>query len=38
MLCFTSRLGLAYSGSNRDDVIQILLPVFADPKSSMEVG
>merc|ERR1712025_537578 len=30
-------LGLAYAGSNRQDVIQLLLPVFADPKSNMEV-
>ena len=30
-------LGLAYAGSNRSDVIQLLLPVFADSKSNMEV-
>jgi len=30
-------LGLAYAGSNREDVVQLLLPVFADSKSSMEV-
>ena len=30
-------LGLAYAGSNRQDVIQIMLPVFADSKSNMEV-
>ena len=30
-------LGLAYAGSNRQDVIQHLLPVFADSKSNMEV-
>merc|ERR1712025_886149 len=30
-------LGLAYAGSNRQDVLQLLLPVFADPKSNMEV-
>jgi len=30
-------LGLAYAGSNRSDVIQLLLPVFADAKSNMEV-
>merc|ERR1719220_3015052 len=30
-------LGLAYAGSNRQDVISLLLPVFADTKSSMEV-
>merc|ERR1712117_517567 len=30
-------LGLAYAGTNRQDVIQLLLPVFADSKSNMEV-
>jgi len=30
-------LGLAYAGSNRTDVIQLLLPVLADSKSNMEV-
>ncbi|XP_072163090.1 26S proteasome non-ATPase regulatory subunit 2-like [Diadema setosum] len=30
-------LGLAYAGSNREDVIQLLLPALADSKSSMEV-
>jgi len=30
-------LGLAYAGTNRQDLIQLLLPVFADEKSSMEV-
>merc|ERR1712107_703177 len=30
-------LGLAYAGSNREDVIQKLLPVFGDSKSNMEV-
>merc|ERR1712240_123263 len=30
-------LGLAYAGTDRKDVIQLLLPVFADAKSSMEV-
>ncbi|KAI0242456.1 26S proteasome non-ATPase regulatory subunit 2 [Lamellibrachia satsuma] len=30
-------LGLAYAGSNREDVIQLLLPVFGDSKSNMEV-
>lgn len=29
-------LGIAYCGSNRDDVIQILLPLLSDPRSSME--
>ncbi|KAB0801142.1 hypothetical protein PPYR_05496 [Photinus pyralis] len=30
-------LGLAYVGSNRDAVLSLLMPVFSDPKSSMEV-
>ena len=30
-------LGLAYAGSNREDLVELLLPVFTDPKSSMEV-
>uniref|UniRef100_A0A8C4X5V2 26S proteasome non-ATPase regulatory subunit 2 n=1 Tax=Erpetoichthys calabaricus TaxID=27687 RepID=A0A8C4X5V2_ERPCA len=30
-------LGLAYAGSNREDVLSLLVPVMADPKSSMEV-
>ncbi|XP_064634974.1 26S proteasome non-ATPase regulatory subunit 2-like [Lineus longissimus] len=30
-------LGLAYAGSNRDDVLSLLLPVLADSKSNMEV-
>ena len=30
-------LGLAYAGSNRDDVISQILKVFADPKSNMEI-
>ncbi|XP_060928974.1 26S proteasome non-ATPase regulatory subunit 2 [Limanda limanda] len=30
-------LGLAYAGSNREDVLSLLLPVMADSKSSMEV-
>ncbi len=30
-------LGLAYAGSNRDDVLSLLLPVLSHPKSSMEV-
>ncbi len=30
-------LGLAYAGSNREDVISLLLPVMGDSKSSMEV-
>lgn len=31
------RLGLAYAGSNREDIISLLLPVLADSKSNMEV-
>ena len=30
-------LGLAYAGSNRQDLISLLLPVFAEPNSTMEV-
>eukprot|EP00057_Strongylocentrotus_purpuratus_P008602 XP_011663076.1 PREDICTED: 26S proteasome non-ATPase regulatory subunit 2 [Strongylocentrotus purpuratus] len=30
-------LGLAYAGSNREDVISLLLPALADTKSNMEV-
>merc|ERR1711981_657166 len=30
-------LGLAYAGSNREDLISLLLPVFSEPKSNMEV-
>merc|ERR1719150_3080919 len=30
-------LGLAYAGSNREDLISLLLPVFADENSTMEV-
>nr|XP_039267177.1 26S proteasome non-ATPase regulatory subunit 2-like [Styela clava] len=30
-------LGLAYAGSNREDIISLLLPVMADSKSNMEV-
>ena len=30
-------LGLAYAGSNREDVIELLLPVLTDSNSSMEV-
>uniref|UniRef100_A0A646QHD2 26S proteasome non-ATPase regulatory subunit 2 n=1 Tax=Hemiscolopendra marginata TaxID=943146 RepID=A0A646QHD2_9MYRI len=30
-------LGLAYAGSNRSDVLSLLLPVIGDSKSSMEV-
>ena len=35
LLC---RLGLAYAGSNREDVLSLLLPVMGDSKSSMEVS
>ena len=35
VLCY--RLGLAYAGSNRDDVLSLLLPVLGDSKASMEV-
>uniref|UniRef100_A0A673WH55 26S proteasome non-ATPase regulatory subunit 2 n=1 Tax=Salmo trutta TaxID=8032 RepID=A0A673WH55_SALTR len=31
-------LGLAYAGSNREDVLSLLLPVMVDSKSSMEVA
>ncbi|XP_057297932.1 26S proteasome non-ATPase regulatory subunit 2-like [Hydractinia symbiolongicarpus] len=30
-------LGLAYAGSNREDVLSLILPVLSDSKSSMEV-
>ena len=30
-------LGLAYAGSNREDLISLLLPVFAEQNSTMEV-
>lgn len=30
-------LGLAYAGSNRQDVLSLILPVLADPKSNLEV-
>ena len=32
------RLGLAYAGSNREDVLSMLYPVLSDSKSTMEVG
>ncbi|XP_026543447.1 26S proteasome non-ATPase regulatory subunit 2 [Notechis scutatus] len=38
MLCSLGRLGLAYAGSNREDVLTLLLPVMGDSKSSMEVA
>ena len=34
---FFTRLGLAYAGSNRQDVLSLILPVLADPKSNLEV-
>jgi 26S proteasome regulatory subunit N1 len=34
---FHFSLGLAYAGSNRDDVLCLLLPVLSDSKSNMEV-
>jgi hypothetical protein len=37
LLLSASGLGLAYAGSNRDDVLSLLLPVLSHPKSSMEV-
>ncbi|KAL7991043.1 hypothetical protein Chor_014473 [Crotalus horridus] len=33
-----NELGLAYAGSNREDVLTLLLPVMGDSKSSMEVA
>ena len=30
-------LGLAYAGSNREDVLSLMLPVISDSKSTMEV-
>ena len=30
-------MGLAYAGSNREDILSLLLPVIGDPASSMEV-
>ena len=35
--CYCS-LGLAYAGSNRDDIIAQLTPVFSDARASTEVG
>ena len=39
--CFTQlfnyRLGLAYAGSNRPDIVILLSPVLTDAKSNMEV-
>ena len=37
LLFFFPRLGLAYAGSNRQDVLSLILPVLADPKSNLEV-
>ena len=36
-LRFFFSLGLAYAGSNRTDILKVLLPVFGDSKSNMEV-
>ena len=33
-----SSLGLAYAGSNREDVLSLILPVLGDPKSNLEVS
>ena len=33
-----SRLGLAYAGSSREDVIEVLTPVMEDSNSSFEVS
>ena len=32
-----NNLGIADAGTNRDDVIQMILPLLSDPKSNMEV-
>ena len=37
LLFFFPRLGLAYAGSDRQDVLSLILPVLADPKSNLEV-
>ena len=34
---YLCRLGLAYAGSNREDVLSMLYPVLSHPKSTMEV-
>ena len=34
----TYSLGLAYAGSNRDDVIEVLTPVMGDANSSLDVS
>lgn len=34
----TSRLGLAYAGSARNDIIEVLTPVMWDANSSFEVS
>lgn len=31
------RLGLAYAGSNREDVLALILPVLGESKANMEV-
>ena len=35
--CVFFRLGLAYAGSNREDVLSLLYPVLNDKNSTMEV-
>jgi hypothetical protein len=35
---FCFRLGLAYAGSNREDVLALILPVLGDTKCTMEVN
>lgn len=34
---FVCRLGLAYAGSNREDVLALILPVLGESKANMEV-
>ena len=36
-MAFPYRLGLAYAGSNREDVLSLLFPVLSDNNSTMEV-
>ena len=37
-MLLTSRLGLAYAGSCRGDIIEVLTPVMWDANSSFEVS
>ena len=37
LLSFSDRLGLAYAGSNRQDVLSLILRVLSDSKSNLEV-